>query len=619
MLDLSRLSPQQRHAVLAPDGPILIIAGPGSGKTMVLAAKIAYLVTARQIPPASILAITFATKAACELRSRLRGLLGEQGSAVDVSTFHAFGLRIVAAWSEELGMGPGPPVVYAEHEARTLLRGLARDRRIDLDHGPIIQLAAEVDRVRLDGPRTERDRVAIQPLAEAYEETLRRRGAVDYLAMLALPLRLFAERPHILRVCQDSYRFILCDEFQDIAASQYALLRQLAERHHNLTVVGDPLQTLYGWRGADVRFVDEFQHDFAEARTVDLHQNFRSTASIVAVAEALGSVLSHSHPLWTDNPVGEAVRVHAAADEDAETTFVVDEIERLLRDHIIEHAGEVAILYRTNYQALPFTIALRTRDIHYRVQGPGDLFARREVRDVLAYLRLAHNLHDRLALTRIVNVPPRQLARLHDQLREQPVPVSELLDRTVSDGSATLKRATILVTLIRELHDHAATLAIPKLMDQVIARTGYGAWLESQTDGPMRLANLRRLREIAERADGDLGAWLADLQLTADEPPDRHDEDRMLLSTIHRAKGGEWRVVFVVGVEEGLLPHARALKGDGDRQQAIEEERRVAYVAVTRARERLYLTYCQTRQGRERRRPSRFLNGLPLQEIERAA
>jgi len=498
MLDLSRLSAEQREVVLAPDGPLLIVAGPGSGKTMVLAAKIAYLVGWRQISPTSILAITFATKAARELRARLCGLLGEQGAAVDVSTFHAFGLRIVRQWSEEMGLGPGPVAVYGEKEARAVLREVATNLRIDLDRYPLPELSGQLERLRLGGGKAASEQGTVQAVADAYQELLHRRGAVDYPAMLRLPLRLFIEHPGALRLWQDSYRVVLCDEFQDVCASQYAVLCFLAAHHHNLIVVGDPQQTLYGWRGADARFLDGFRRDFPETRIMSLHQNFRSTRQIVDCANALGASLPSSRLLWTDNDFGGAIGLYVAADEQAEAAFVAAEIERLVAERIVEGVDQVAILYRTNWQARPFTIALRQRGLPYR----------------------------------------------------------------------------------------------------------------------------STLQHRAEGAREDPDSWPVQLQREEKVVCEADDIESIRLSTIHQAKGGEWTVVFVVGLEEGLLPHARALANGLYKDVSLDEERRVAYVAVTRARERLYLSYCRTRRRGDRtemRKPSRFLLGLPIDHLKRTA
>lgn len=622
MLDLSRLSPEQRRAVLAGDGPLLIVAGPGSGKTTVLAARIAYLVTSRAIAPSSVLAVTFATKSARELRARLGGMLGKLGLAVEVCTFHAFGLRILRLWSEELGLGPGPLAVYGKGEALKLLREAADQIDFDLEGRPLPDLARSVDRLRLGDDTQPREAKELQPLLDVYEELLRRRGAVDYPAMLALPLRLFSARPAALRLYQDSYRYVVSDEFQDVCAAQYALLRSLAECHHNLVVVGDPRQTLYGWRGADVRFLRDFERDFPEAQVLSLDQNFRSTGRIVDLANALGESLEYSQPLWTDNPEGEVALLHVAQDEQAEAAFVAVEIQRLLEEQRIDHPGEVAVLYRTNQQAHELILALKAERLPYRVLGRGDLFALREVRDVIAYLRLAHDPADGAALARIANVPPRRLGRVAERLRDRPLAPEEFLPLAQSYGSTAASSASSLLALIEELHRRSLELAPAEILDLVLERSGYATWLADQPDGSTRLAHVATLRALAEQAEGDLGAWLADLQLGEEVAPAPDDARKVLLTTIHGAKGGEWRVVFVVGVEEGLLPHPRALLLRETESSGLREELRVAYVAVTRPRERLYLTCCRTRRLGERaelRRPSRFFRGLPSHLIERAA
>lgn len=620
MLDLSRLSPAQRQAVLAGDGPLLIVAGPGSGKTTVLAARIAYLVAARGVPPTSVLAIAFSTRATRELRARLGGLLGAAARRVEVTTFHAFGLRVVRQWSETLGWGPGPVAVYADDEARRLLKQVAGEVGIDFERWPLRELAARLERYRLatepDAPEPE---APLAALAERYEAMLRRRGALDYPAMLALPLRLFAERREALRLLQDSYRYILCDEYQDVCAAQYRLLTLLAARHRNLVVVGDPRQTLYGWRGADVRFLLAFERDFPEARVLSLDQNFRATGRLVDLANALGAPLPYGRRLWTDNPSGEPARLHVAAHEQAEADFVAAEIARLCAEGRVEHPGEVAVLYRTNQQAHHLALALRQRRLPYRVRGTGDLFARREVRDAVAYLRLAQNPQDAAALARIVNTPPRRLGRLAEIVRVAPVPARELTDLARRLGAAASAAVAALVALIDEFHARSAELPPALLLDLVLERSGYRAWLEGQADGAVRLAHLAELRALAERAEGGLGAWLADLQLGEDVAAGPEGAERVVLTTIHGAKGGEWRVVFVVGLEEGLLPHARALLGDPTEGDGVEAERRVAYVAVTRPREGLYLLCCRSRRRGERtepRRPSRFLRGLPLDLVD---
>lgn len=621
-LDLSRLNTQQREAVLAGDGPLLILAGPGSGKTTVLAARIAYLVAGRSVSPSSILALSFATKAARELRDRLSAILGDAGHAIDVATFHAFGLRVIRQWSEELGLGPRSPVVYDGRDSRSILADLVRPSEHFSGGWSLVELARLVERYRLgdDVVRGESSE-EIASLAEAYEGVLRRRGAVDYPAMLALPLRLFEQRPDALRFLQDVYRHVLVDEFQDLCASQYRLVRDLALRHRNLVVVGDPAQTVFTWRGADVRFVRAFLDDFPEARVIGLEHNFRSTGRIVDLANALGRPLAYYRPLTTDNPPGEPSLLVVNTDERAEAQFIAAEIARLGSAGQIDHPGQVAVLYRTNQQAAELAQALRERRVPYLLRGDVDLLARREVRDAIAYLRLACKPEDRAALTRIVNVPPRGLGRIAERLRTDPGAPANLIELAKSAGPRAVDHALDLVAVLDEIHRRSFDLRPTALLDFVLERSGYRDWLAGQPEGTDRLAHLGTLREIAERST-DLADLLGILSADEDAADRTDDHGRVVLTTIHGAKGGEWRIVFVAGLEEGLLPHQHALIDRPHDPTAIEAELRVAYVAVTRPRERLYVTYARTRRrgsGSVPRQPSRFLRGLPLEVVDRAA
>lgn len=624
-LDLSRLSPTQREAACAPNGPLLILAGPGSGKTTVLAARIAHLLLERHVDPSSLLALTFTTAAARTLRDRVVGLVGEAANASDISTFHSFGLRVARQWSEELGFGPGPLVVYDSHDSRQVVRDLGGGGGTAFPL-PMRELARAIEAHRLRGEPTPLDGDSVIPrLAERYEAVLRRRGAVDYTAMLTLPLRLFRERPAALRLFQDAYRFILADEGQDVCRCQYELLCLLAARHRNLVLVGDPLQNVYAWRGADPRLALRFQQDFPDARVVELVENFRSTGRIVAFGNALGASLGFRAPTWTRNPDGVAPRLHELGDTDAESVWVAGEIARLLTDGHITGLGEVAVLYRTNAQAREVALALRERGLPYRVRGGGDLFASREVRDILAYLRLVANPDDSLALARIVNVPPRGLARAAQALRRQPTMLNDVPDVAQRcSGLAARQAAQRLVDTISGLRAQARLVGVGDLLALTIERTGYGAWLGALTGGAARVANLDQLRAYAARSDAKLETWLAMLGL-GDEPDPADSHDRVLLTTIHAAKGGEWRIVFLVGAEDGLLPHARSLRPT-DAAEAEDEllaaERRVAYVAVTRPRERLVITYCRERRFGERvlrRQPSRFLQAVSSDTLERTA
>lgn len=555
-MERAELSPEQRAAVDAPDGPLLVLAGPGSGKTLVLTRRVAALVRERGVGPAGILALTFASKAARELRERLHALLGDGARELDIATFHALGLRIVRQWQEALGYGRGPLIVYGEAEARALLHQLVASHRGAGAQGPE-EVERAIRRARLGGGALTAPQRAV---LDAYAAAMRRRGAVDFPAMLRLPLRLFGERPAALARYQHAYRNVLCDEFQDVAGVQYALLRALAAEHRNLVLVGDAMQAIYGWRGADGRIVPHFLADFPEARCCRLGQNFRSTGRIVALANGLAAPGNGGERLWTANPAGADILHHVAADADAEAAFVAAEIVRLVADGGVA-VDQIAVLFRVKGQATPLVLALRERGVPYRVAGHGDLFASREVRDLLAYLRLVQNPDDAAALARIVNTPPRGLAALARPLRRRPQPLATLANLAAPLGPQAQAGAEALKGVIGDLHGSEGFASPAELLDLVLERTGYTAWLEQQADHAGRLERVAALSAFAARASAtgeppELGDWLAAVALGDD---DRGDSAGVTLSTIHAAKGAEWRVVFVVGLEEGLLPHVRAL------------------------------------------------------------
>ncbi|MHB8618854.1 MAG: ATP-dependent helicase [Chloroflexota bacterium] len=612
MLDLSRLTDEQRQAVIAPDGPLLLLAGPGTGKTTVLAARIAYLVTVRELAPASILAITFTRAAARALRWRVAGMLGEPARALDIMTFHAFGWRVIRQWWQELGFSHERLLVYGREQAESTLRQATEQLGMDLRQQSLPELLQAVNRFRLTGGDVvNQDRIA--PLALQFEDLLRRRNAVDFTAMLALPLRLLQREVAALRLYQDAYRAILLDEFQDVTDTEYDLARKLAEQHRNLTAAGDPAQCLYGWRGADVRLIERFQQDFPATRLWALTENFRSTGRLIAAANALGSHLEDQPWLQTQNPDGLAPVVYAAQDEQAEAAYVAQEIRRLVAAGQIASLSDVAVLYRTKQQALEITLALRARHIPFHIRGSVDLLARREVQDAVNYLRLADNPADGHALSRIVNVPPRRLGRLASQLLDQPVATSALVQVAAGLSPEVARAAQQLVELVEQLHGVRGRASPAQLLDAVMETSGYGAWLQRQPGGGERLRSLEALRSWLARLDEDLTDWLASVVSGEETDLAGAEADRISLATIHAAKGDEWPVVFIVGFEEALLPHYRAVADEPFSPGAVEEELRVAYVGLTRPRQRLYLSFCRVRQrdGQiEQREPSRFLRYL---------
>jgi len=644
-LDIRHFSPNQREVVEAGDGPLSILAGPGSGKTTVLAGRIAYLVEQRGVAAATILAITFTTAAAATLRQRLLGVLGDAAHDLTITTFHALGLRLIKQWSGELGFGDGVPAVYGRDDARVLLREVAsvlglevapeaRGREIDPWALSLSKLTLALDRFRLGwndrGRSSEEhddiDEELLRQLTKAYEAQLQQRGVVDFPSMLTLPLHLFESEPGALRVVQDAYRFVMADEFQDTSDTEFRLLRQVVERHQNLAVVGDPNQAVYGFRGADPSVLLDFPQQYPGARVFPLDQNHRSTGVVVALSNALVAPLQSGRESWTSHAQGPRARVYSASDELDEAHFVASQIQRLLDSGQIEHPGQVAVLFRTNAQARAVALRLRAAGLPFRVRSDADLFGQPVVRDVVAYLRLALCPTDGPALARVVNVPPRRLRAVEQALRQRPVPVSELPVWAHKRGGPTARRSVEqLLGLLDELQQATRQCQPAQALGIVLERTGYRAWLGSQKDGPAKLHHLEELQSVMESSPApDLATWLIDMHLGDVDGPAFGGTQATLLSTIHGAKGGEWPVVFVIGCEEGLLPHVRPTVV-GRPTPAEDEERRLAYVAFSRSQVLLYLVYCQARRlptetgvGRlEPRRPSRFLIALPPNLVER--
>jgi len=584
-------TPAQLEAITAADGPLGIIAGPGCGKTTVLAERIAFLIRERGIDPSAILAVSFTTEAARALRAQVGHQLGAAASDVSIHTLHALGRRVIDTWAGRLGFADRPAVLHQD-EGRALLNATATDLGWDTATFSVAELAIAVDRCRLLADDEARQDDAAWPLAQAYEERLRRHGAIDFVAMLSLPLRLFREHPEALRTLQLGYECVLADEAQDLDPTQWALLELLAAEHRNLFVVGDPVQTLFTFRGADVRGLLDFGERHPTGKQVTLQHSHRSTRNLVQLANVLSDLLAYRSGLVTDNPAGPHARLLQADDEHAEADFIANQIGSLVDRGLLPHPGHAAVLYRTHAQVDILASALRSAGIPYTMRGHADLFRQRVVRDILAYLRLASNPGDRLALVRALEAPPRGLGRLAAVLADEPATLVELPSMADAFGPAIRAGAAALVATVFALHADVVRGSSPAvLLDRALDQTGYRAWLERHPDGPARLRTIARLRAIAQRAEVGLGAWLDALADGDDVDPVGPDQEATRLSSIHTAKGREWRVVFLPGLEESVLPHYRALQGrDGSPDEAaLDEELRVLYVAFTRPRERLYV------------------------------
>ena len=642
------LNPRQLEAVRHGEGPLLVLAGAGSGKTRVLTYRIASLIRDRGVPPSGILAVTFTNKAAGEMRERLAALLGPQASrALWIGTFHATCSRLLRKSGEPAGVDRRF-VIYDGDDQRTLMRDTLRALDLDDRRFPPAVVLHEISRAKNElidhvayAARAETARESmLARVYAAYQRRLDDARALDFDDLLLRTVQLLRDAPDVLARYQDRFRHILVDEYQDTNHAQYMLVGLLARRHRNLCVVGDDDQAIYRWRGADVRNILEFERDYPEARIVALEQNYRSTQRILAVAGAVIRNNPHRHPktLWTANPEGAPVTLYEAFDGYEEARHAGEQIR-------VHHSrggrfGDAAVLYRTHAQSRQFEEMFLRLGIPYQIVGGVRFYERAEVKDLLAYLRVAFNPADEAGLRRVVNVPRRgvgdtTLRRLDAHARESGVTLWEALRRTARGGAEGGRAAgvtgavraglTQFADLVEDLAGFAADHSARDVLLRAIDRTGYRRLLESEgtDDAYARLENLEELAAVAQEVEamsgeGTLEAFLEHLALQAEVDTFEERPDRVTLMTLHSAKGLEFPVVVLAGLEEGLFPHMRALEEDVD----LAEERRLCYVGMTRARSRLLLTYARQRTTYGTTRPglpSRFLAEIPAEAVERVA
>jgi|DewCreStandDraft_5_1066085.scaffolds.fasta_scaffold00018_124 DNA helicase-2/ATP-dependent DNA helicase PcrA len=645
------LNPQQREAVSIVEGPLLILAGAGSGKTRVLTHRIAHLVRNCGVPPARIMAVTFTNKAAGEMRERLYRLIGPYAAGLTLGTFHSVCARILREHAHRLGLSSGF-AIYDDSDQVELVKRVLKE--LDLGHARIspeaicgaISRAKDdlIDPVhyarRADGPFEE----LVAQVYRRYEVLLFEANALDFGDLIMRTVQLFQEHPQVLQRYQERYLHILVDEYQDTNRAQYVLVRLLSEKHRNLCVVGDDDQSIYSWRGADIRNILSFEHDFPDAKVVKLEQNYRSTQRILDAAHGVVSGLLRRKPkrLWTENGEGAPVVLFEAYNEQEEAQYVVREIDRLVRREAFQY-GDCAVIYRTHAQSRAIEQAMIRAGMPYQLVGGTKFYERREIKDLLAYLRLIANPRDLLSFERIVNVPPRgigprtvdELLRWAARLGVPPTEAAQLyaLELETGEQVAALPApfsprsgaaVAALGRLFAELAEACTRLQLLDFVTLVLERSGYRAWLNDGTpEGQQRLENVEELLTVARDFDrlppGEgLLRFLEEVSLVTDVDELESDADAVKLMTVHNTKGLEFPVVFMVGMEERVFPHSRSLD-DPDR---LEEERRLCYVGMTRAMQRLYLVYAfrRTLFGRsEQNTPSRFLADIPPHVLDAGA
>ncbi len=652
------LNPEQARAVTTTEGPLLILAGAGSGKTRVLAHRIAYLIGVKAVPPWRILAVTFTNRAAGELRERIISLVGEGGRDVQAGTFHALNARVLRQDGEAIGVDRRF-VIYDTDDQQALMKQILREEDLPLtgEFRPSAVLGA-ISRAKnemldptflAENAANHRERT-IARLATRYQERLRTARALDFDDLLLEGVRLFDEAPQVLAKYQERWRYLHVDEYQDTNRAQYLWVRALATKYGNLAVVGDDDQSIYSWRGADLRNILDFERDWPQATVVKLEQNYRSTQLILDAAHAVVSrnAARKDKKLWTENEGGLKIQRFEAYNEEEEAEWIARQVEGLVggRGTALTRraedddqdtrfrAREIAIMYRMNAQSRAIEESFLRYGIRYQLVGGTRFYARREVKDALAYLRILRSDTDSVSFERIINVPARSIgdrtievlraaAAAEDPTTGEPSSYWSAIERAArGDLPALVPRTRTALaefaTLVRRLRTRIGVLPLPELLDEALEASGYRAMLaDGSEDGEERWANLLELRSVTTRYDDlspedALDRLLEETALVADQDSYEGDADAVTLITLHAAKGLEFPVVFIAGLEEGLFPHSRAL--DDERQ--LEEERRLAYVGITRAKRRLYLSHAWRRATwgmGQAAVPSRFLLEIPAE------
>ena len=642
------LNAAQRHAVEVAGGPLLILAGPGSGKTRVIAHRIAHLVEERAVPPWRILAVTFTNKAARELRERVEILLGPLAADLWMGTFHGVCARILRSDGQQIGL-PSDFAIYDRDDQLALMRRIEGELHLDpKQFAPRALLSAistaknqRLDAAAYQGSVGSYFEEIVGRVFEQYQQALARNAAVDFDDLLGHVLQLFQREPAVRDRYAERSLHLLIDEFQDTNVVQYLLAREFASRHGSITAVGDADQSIYSWRAADIRNLANFQRDFPGTEVVLLEQNYRSTGHILRAADAVirGAEGRPEKALWTENPDGEPVSEQEASSGEEEAMIIATEVRQSSRDGG-RQLDDFAVMYRTNAQSRALEEAFLYLSIPYRLVGGTRFYDRREVRDLLAYLRLARNEADGVAFQRVVNVPARgigartleRVAAAARDLGVSEVAVAAMAGRNEKEAALPELRADIrgalasFSELMDSLREQSRQLTVAELLEEVLRSTGYREHLQRSDDthAEVRWENVQELIEVARQyqdleGGASLASFLEEVALVADvDDPSSGAPEAVTLTTLHAAKGLEFPVVFMAGMEEGLLPHVRSL----DDPAQLEEERRLAYVGMTRARERLYLLHAVSRfhQGSLRRsRRSRFLDDVPDVDLARPA
>ena len=623
-MELLGYNDKQKEAILKTDGPILVIAGAGSGKTRVLTTKIAYLVE-NGIPTDNILAITFTNKAAKEMKDRVINMLGSEGYEIRISTFHSFGVYLMQKHYNELGYQKNFTILDSD-DSLTVIKKIMKDLNIDSkDYNPrAIRNAISSAKNELIGS-FEYERYVSDDFSQKvfdvytrYEKKLLLNNSMDFDDLLLLPIKLFRSKPDILKYYQELYQYILVDEYQDTNEAQYILIKMLSALNRNICVVGDESQSIYSFRGSNYRNILNFEKDYKDCTTILLEQNYRSTSTILNSANDV--IRNNKHrkdkKLWTLNGVGEKIEYYKALDEKDEANYVVNEIDNLIGNG--SKKSEIAVLYRTNAQSRVMEEALLKANIPYKVVGSFYFYNRKEIKDLICYLKLIYNKYDDISLLRVINTPKRGIGLKTIESLQEKASINNMCMYDSIDSGKELEFKKIIDEIIGIKDNYSLT----ELVDIVLDKTGMKHELEAEKsiEAEIRLENLEEFKSITrafEEKNGlvSLEDFLTEISLVSDVTEHKEQTDVVTLMTVHSAKGLEFENVFLIGMEEGIFPHNNSF----DSSEALEEERRLCYVAITRAKSKLWLVNANHRLiygSHSFNKPSRFIDEIDSDFIE---
>ena len=618
-MNIDNLNDKQKEAVLRTDGPLLVLAGAGSGKTKVLTTKIAYLIEEKKVNPYNILAITFTNKAAKEMKDRTLSLVGEYASTLQISTFHSFGLRLVRDNCELLGYDRNFVIMDSDDSltvVKKILKDMGKDPKV-YNPKAIRNKISSCKNELMTPDQYEKFTASdyekvIYEVYKKYDQKLKTNNSVDFDDLLILPIKLFKDNPSVLQRYQERFKYILIDEYQDTNEAQYILTKMISAKYRNICVVGDIDQAIYGWRGANYKNILNFEKDYSECYTVLLEENYRSTKNIL---DAANDVIKNNKNrkdkvLWSTKGEGDKIEYFRAFNERDEAQYTVRKIKELHNKGI--GYQDIAILYRTNAQSRTLEEEMLKENLPYRVVGSFYFYSRKEIKDLIAYLRLIHNSKDNVSLLRAINTPKRGIGlKTIENLTQK----ADLENKSIYEVIESGKELQFK-TLIEDLKKVSENLTLTELIDKVLDASGLRADLESEKslEAEVRLENLEEFKSITksfEEKEGliSLEDFLLEISLVSDVEEYKDDTDKISLMTIHSVKGLEFDYVFVVGLEEGIFPHMNSLMENNE----LEEERRLCYVAITRAKQKLFLINARKRTlfGRDQvNPPSRFINEI---------